>query len=328
VRAVVCRAYGLPETLAVADVRRPSAGPGQVHIAVAAAGVNFADTLMIAGTYQDRPPFPFVLGLEVAGTVVGTGAHVTGLAAGDRVMAALDRGGFAEEVVAEARDVVVLPPGLSFELAAGFAVAYGTAYGALAWRARLGAGETLLVLGAAGGAGAAAVEIGKAMGARVIAAASGPEKLAAAVARGADHTIDYRREDLRERALALTEGRGVDVVFDPVGGEAFDAALRAIAWEGRLVVIGFASGGVPRPPANILLVKNCGVLGYYWGSYRRHDPARVRAAFETLMGWVVQGRVHPRVSHRLPLARAAEALRLLIDRKAMGKAVLITDGGR
>jgi NADPH2:quinone reductase len=216
---------------------------------------------------------------------------------------------------------------MTFETAAGFGVTYGTAYGALDWRARLRPGETLLVLGAAGGAGLAAVEVGKAMGARVIAAAGAPEKLEVARRHGADVTIDYAAEDLRQRLKEITEGRGVDVVFDPVGGDQFDAALRGTAWEGRLVVIGFATGRIPQVPANLLLVKNCAVLGLYWGSYRKRQPDAVRAAMQQLFGWWQEGRLDPHVSTTLDLARGEEAYALLTSRRATGKVVLTTGIG-
>lgn len=323
-RAVLCKEWGAPETLVVEEVPEPAAGVGEVCIAVAACGVNFADTLLIAGEYQDKPAFPFSPGLEVAGTVLDCGEGVQNLAPGDRVMAALDHGGFAEQAAARADDVFRLPDDMDFDAAAGFAIVYGTAYGALDWRARLAAGETLLVLGAAGGVGLTAVEVGKAMGARVIAAAGGDEKLALARAHGADEAIDYRAEDLRVRVKELTDGRGCDVIYDPVGGAAFDASLRCVAWEGRIVVIGFASGRVPQVPANLLLVKNCAAIGFYWGSYRRKDPARLRAAFETLFEWYGEGRLTPHVSQRFPLDEAPAALAALKGRTATGKIVLTT----
>ncbi len=321
-RAVLCREWGPPESLVVAETPSPTPGPGEVRIAVAACGVNFADTLIITGQYQEKPAFPFSPGMEIAGTVVACGDGVEAVAPGDKVAAVLDYGGFAEEAVARADDVFRLPEGMDFDAAAGFPVVYGTAYGALSWRANLQAGETLLVLGAAGGAGLAAVEVGKAMGATVIAAAGGAKKLALARGHGADHAVDYRAEDLRARVKEITRGRGCDVIFDPVGGDAFDTALRCIAWEGRIVVIGFASGRVPQVPANILLVKNCAALGFYWGSYRRRDPARHRAAFDTLFDWYGEGRLKPHVSHRFPVANAAEALKTLASRKSTGKVVL------
>ena len=326
-RAVLCRAWGGPEDLTLGDVAPPAPGPGEVLISVAAAGVNYADLLMVAGKYQEKPPFPFSPGLEVAGTVAALGGGVTKLAVGQRVLALTDAGGFAEQAVARASDVFVLPESMDFEAAAGFPITYGTAHGAMVWRAGLEAGEVLVVHGAAGGVGLATVEAGKALGATVIATAGGPDKLAVAEAHGADHLIDARREDIRERVKALTGGRGADVVFDPVGGDLFDASLRAVAWGGRLVVIGFAAGRVQQIPANILLIKNLSALGFYWGSYRKHAPELVTAQFAQLFEWFEAGKLKPHVSHRLDLAQAGEALELLSGRKSTGKVVLTTGAG-
>ena len=326
-RAVLCNEFGEPETLAVGDAPDLTPGEGEVQIAVAAAGVNFADILMVAGKYQEKPPFPFSPGLEVSGTVLKCGKRVRSCKKGDRVMAAISRGGFAEQVVAPASDVFCIPKKLAFEDAAGFPVVYGTAYGALNWRANLRAGETLLVLGAAGGVGLTAVEVGKAMGATVIAAANGADRTALAAEHGADHLIDYATENLRERVREITDGNGCDVIFDPVGGSAFDVALRCTAWEGRLIVIGFASGTIPQVPANILLVKNCGVLGFYWGAYRRREPERFKAAFKELFKWFEKDKLKPHVSQTFPLERAGEAMRVLADRKAKGKIVLTIGAG-
>jgi NADPH2:quinone reductase len=293
-----------------------------VRLRVRAAGVNFADSLMVRGQYQEKPPLPFTPGLEVAGEIEAVGAGVAGIEPGRRVMAFLDRGGFAEAAVARAADVIPLPDTIDDVTAAGFGIAYGTAYGALKWRADLHAGETLLVHGAAGGVGLTAVEVGKAMGATVIATARGADKLEIARRHGADHTLDSETDDVRAAVRELTGARGADVVFDPVGGAMFDASLRAIAWEGRILLIGFASGTVPQIPANILLVKNAAALGFYWGSYRKHDPERLRASFAELFRWHAEGRIRPDVSHRLPLAEAAEAVRLLTSRQSTGKVVL------
>lgn len=324
-RAVICKAFGEPETLSVETIADPVPGDDELRIAVAAAGVNFADILMVGGGYQESPQFPFTPGLEIAGTVLECGANVAGLKPGDRVMAGCGHGGFAEQAVVPARDAYRLPEAMAFDIAGGFAVAYGTAYGALVWRARLEAKETLLVLGAAGGVGLTAVEVGKAMGAEVIAAAGGPSKCAIARDHGADHVIDYGAADLRERVREITGGAGCDVIFDPVGGDMFDTAVRCLAWEGRLLVIGFASGRIPSAPANILLLKNCGVLGFYWGAYRRREPERFRAAFDRLFAWYDEGLLTPHVSQTLPLDRAGEALCALRDRRATGKVVLTMD---
>ncbi|MCC2665432.1 MAG: NADPH:quinone oxidoreductase, partial [Geminicoccaceae bacterium] len=255
-RAVVCRELSGLDGLGLEDVPLPEPGPGEVRIRVRAAGLNFADSLMIKGQYQDKPALPFVPGLEVAGQIERCGEGVAGFAPGERVMATPDHGGFAEAVVTRAGNVVRLPDSIDYPAAAGFAIAYGTAYGALCWAGRLQAGETLLVHGAAGGVGLATVECGRALGARVIATARGPERLSVAKAHGADEVIDTASEDVRARVRELTDGRGADVVFDPVGGELFTASLRSIAWQGRILVVGFASGAIPQIPANLLLVKN------------------------------------------------------------------------
>ena len=321
-RALLCTAWGGPETLTLGELPDPTPGPGEVVIRARAAGVNFADTLMIQGKYQEKPAFPFAAGLEAAGEIVAVGQGVTHLRAGQRVLAALDHGGYAELVKARASDSFAIPDAMDFVTAAGFPTTYGTAHGALVWRAGLKAGETLVVHGAAGGVGLATVEVGKAMGARVIGTAGGADKIAVAREHGADAVIDYKSEDLRARLKELTGGRGADVYFDPVGGEVFEASLRAIAWEGRIVIIGFAGGGVPQIPANILLVKNCSAVGFYWGSYRRQAPDRLAAQFADLFRWFEQGKLKPHVSHRLPLGRAAEAFELLQSRKATGKVVV------
>jgi NADPH2:quinone reductase len=324
-RAVLCRQWGTPGELEIAEIAPPAPpGPGEVRIAVAAAGINFADLLMISGRYQVRPPLPFSPGLEVAGRVLDCGAGVARVRPGDRVLALLDHGGYAEQAIARESDVFPLPADLDFATAAGFAIAYGTAHGALRWRADLQPGECLLVNGAGGGVGLAAVEVGKILGATVIATAGDAERLALAAAHGADHGIDYRSEDVRARIKELGRDGGVDVVFDPVGGSAFEAALRAANWGARLVVVGFAGGDVQQIPSNILLVKNVAALGFYWGSYRRHRPDLLPAAFEEMFGWWRAGKLKPHLSHRLDLAQAADALALVRDRRSSGKVVLTT----
>lgn len=322
-RAVVCRQWGGPEKLGVEDVPSPILRDGAVRIKVHAAGVNFADLLLIAGQYQEKPAFPFTPGAEAAGVVIEVGAGVTGLKIGDRVMALAGLGAFAEEAVVDAQRVLPIPTAMEFASAAAFPVAYGTSHGALEWRARLQSGEWLLVTGAAGGVGLTAVEIGKAMGARVIACAGSAEKLAIAQEHGADHLIDYSKEDLRERVKAITGGRGADVIYDPVGGDAFDASLRSIAWGGRIIIIGFAAGRVSQIPANVVLVKNIDVIGFYWGSYQAHNPELLHGSFAQLFRWFQQGKLRPHVSHRLPLDQAAEALSLLQQRRSTGKVALI-----
>ena len=319
-RAMRCHAFGPPENLILDQAPIPQPGPGQVAIKVAAAGVNFADLLMTSGQYQEKPPLPFSPGFEAAGTVREVGEGVTGFALGERVVAMTDWGAFAEQAVARASDVFVLPAEMDFATAAALSIAYGTAYGALTWRAALKPGETLLVHGATGGVGLAAVEVGRAMGATVIATASGPDKLALAEARGAHHVIDYRHEDVRTRVREICSG--VDVAFDPVGGAAFEASLRVANWGARIVIVGFAGGTVPQIPANILLVKNASAIGFYFGSYRRRRPELLPGAFAQLFAWYREGRIRPLVSEKLPLDRAAEALLRLRDRRATGKIVL------
>ncbi len=324
-RAVLCTKWGGPDDLSLETIEPNSPGPGEVRIAIRAAGLNFADTLMIAGKYQERPDFPFSPGLEAAGEVVECGQGVEGLAPGDRVMAVLGHGGFAEQAVTVAERVYKIPQSMPFEEAAGFTVAYGTSHMALRHRAKLEAGETLVVHGASGGVGLTAVEIGAALGAAVIACASSKEKLALAEKYGASHLIDYSKEDIRERVLEITGKRGADVIFDPVGGDAFDASLRCIAWEGRLLVVGFASGRIPKAPANYILLKNCSLVGVIWGAYLARDPAVVRRSMEELIGWYGQGKLKPHISRTFPLPEAAEAMKSMMARKSTGKIVLTMD---
>jgi NADPH:quinone reductase len=315
-RAMQITALGEP--LALAELPVPEPGPGELLLRVRACGVNFADTLMQAGRYQERPDLPFAPGLEVCGVVEAAGPGAEGFGIGERVACYAGRGGFAEYVAVPAARCQAVPGAMPDEAAAGFLIAYGTSHVALEHRARLRAGETLLVLGAAGGVGLTAVEIGKLMGARVIASARGADKLAAAGAAGADHLIDADA-DLRTEVKALG---GADVVYDPVGGDQFDAALRAMRPGGRLLPIGFASGRVPQIPANILLVKNLTVHGLYWGAYATLDPAVMTASFAALFRWYAEGRLRPHVSHVLPLEAANEALALLAERRSTGKVVL------
>jgi NADPH2:quinone reductase len=318
-RAVVCKSWGTPDVLSLETLESPHPGPGQVSIAIHACGVNFADTLLIQGKYQVKPELPFAPGLEASGEVLVCGTGVTGLQPGDRAVAVLSYGGYAEAVVAPAVAVVPLPPTMDFVTAAGFPVAYGTSHLALTHRAHLQAGENLLVHGAGGGVGLTAVEIGKALGATVIATASSPEKLKIAAEHGADYLIDSSREDIRERVKALG---GADVVYDPVGGDLFDASLRCINWEGRILAIGFASGKVPHPPANHLLVKNCAVIGLYWGAYLQRNPELLHQSLSELLDWYAQGRLRPHISQTFPLERAKEALAALVERRTTGKVVI------
>jgi NADPH:quinone reductase len=321
-RAVLCKEFSGPEKLVIEEVPSPPLRDGTVRVKIRAAGVNFGDTLLVAGQYQDKPPLPFIPGMEIAGVVAEVAPGVKHLKAGDRVLGTVGRGGYAEEVVAEADAVHRIPDTMDFAIAAGFPVAYSTSHGAFLWRARLKPGETVLVLGASGGVGLTAVEIAKAMGATVIAAAGGAEKLAVAKRAGADHLIDYTTENLRERMKEITGGRGADVVYDPVGGDAFDQSLRSIAWEGRIIVIGFAGGRVPQIPANIVLVKNIDIVGFFWGSYRRYKPHLMAESLDQLLRWFEEGKIKPHVSHRLPLAQVKDALELLRTRKSTGKVVL------
>jgi NADPH2:quinone reductase len=323
-RAVLCQEWGGPEKLVVQEVPSPAMRPGAVRIAVHAAGINFADLLLVSGQYQEKPPLPFTPGSEAAGIITEVGAGVTSFKAGDRVVALAGTGAYAEEVVVDVPRVLPISSTMDFASAAGFPVAYGTSHGALEWRARLQPGEWLLVHGAAGGVGLTAVEIGKAMGAKVIACASSAEKLAVAQQSGADHLIDYSREEIREKVKEITGGRGADVIYDPVGGDVFDASLRCIAWGGRLIIIGFASGRIPQVPANIALVKNIDVIGFYWGSYQKHKPELVRQSFAQLFRWFEEGKLKPHISHRADLGDVVAAMNLLGQRKSTGKVVLIT----
>lgn len=320
-KAVVCKSFGPPENLSLEEVPDLPVGPGQVRIDVKAASINFADTLIIQGKYQEKPPFPFTPGFECAGTVAEVGEGVKHFKPGMRVMALAPKGAFCTQTVTDAAAVIPLPETMSFEQGAAFPVAYGTSHIGLVDRGQLKAGETLLVLGAAGGVGLTAVEIGKALGARVIAAASSKEKLEIAKAHGADELIDYSTEDLKTRVKELAP-KGVDLVYDPVGGDLFDAALRCMAWNGRIVVVGFASGRIPTVPANLLLVKQISVTGVFWGAHQKNDPKRLAVSLMELMGMYMEGKLKPHVSHALPLDRFAEAFHLLMDRKATGKVVL------
>jgi NADPH:quinone reductase len=320
--AQLCREWGEPDDLEFGETPEPEMIERGVRINVKAAGVNFADTLIIKGEYQVKPQHPFSPGLEVSGVVIECAAGVTRVKEGDRVMAMVHYGGFAEQVVAEENDVFVIPDNMDFISAAAFPVVYGTSHVGLKYKLKLKAGETLLVNGAAGGVGLTAVEIAKKMGATVIASAGGQDKLKVAAEMGADHLIDYKTEDIRARAKIFTDGRGVDAVYDPVGGSAFDASLRASVQGGRVLVVGFASGTVPQIPANILLVKNLSVIGFYWGAHRILAPQLIMNSFEELLGWYEAGDLNPHVSHTYDLADAGKALNMLTSRKATGKVVL------
>jgi NADPH2:quinone reductase len=323
-KAVLCKQHGLPETLVVEDAPSPVPGPKQVLISVKACGVNFPDTLIIQNLYQFKPPLPFSPGGELAGTVKAVGEGVKHLQVGQPVLAFTGWGGFAEEVLADAKQVVPLPPGLDMAVAAAFMMTYGTSYHALKDRAQLQPGETLFVLGAAGGVGLAAIELGKKMGARVIAAASTAEKLAVCREHGADELINYETEDLRERVKELTGGKGVDVIYDPVGGKYAEPALRSIGWKGRYLVVGFAAGDIPKIPLNLALLKGCAILGVFWGDFATREPQANMANGMQLFQWLMQGELKPHISARYPLEKAAEALRALMERRVTGKVVLVT----
>ena len=323
-RAVICRAWGAVDDLTLEHVPAPIPGPKQLLIDVKATGVNYADSIMVAGRYQTRPPFPFSPGLETAGIVAARGEGASRYEPGDRVMAILPYGGMAERTLADEVETFAIPDGMPFDIAGAFPVAYVSSHVAIRWQGRLEPGETLVVLGAAGGVGLAAVEVGKAMGARVIAGASTPEKLERAREHGADALVNYATESLTERVMALTDGKGADVCFDPVGGPLFDAALSSLGWGGRILIIGFV-GGIPSIPANRLLVKHRAALGSALRYFRWHAPDKLRRSVEELIEWYGAGKLAPYISHRLPLSRSIEAIRLLTDRTAAGKVVVMPE---
>ncbi|HWV10548.1 NADPH:quinone oxidoreductase family protein [Pseudomonas sp. GD03944] len=321
-KAVLCKAFGPAETLVLEEVASPEAKKNEVLLAVHAAGVNFPDTLIIEGKYQFKPPFPFSPGGEAAGVVTAVGEKVSHLKVGDRVMALTGWGSFAEEVAVPGYNVMPIPAQMDFASAAAFGMTYGTSMHALKQRANLQPGETLLVLGASGGVGLAAVEIGKAMGAKVIAAASSAEKLEVAKAAGADELINYTESSLKDEVKRLTGGQGADVIYDPVGGDLFDAAIRSIAWNGRLLVVGFASGRIPELPVNLTLLKGAAVVGVFWGSFAQRQPQDNAANFQQLFAWHAEGKLKPLVSQTFPLEQAAKAIDTLGQRKAVGKVVV------
>ena len=323
-KAVLCKAYGPPESLVVEEVPSPAPGPGEAVVAVRAAAVNFPDVLIIQNKYQVKPPLPFSPGSELAGVVKAVGEGVNAVAAGDAVFAITGYGAFAEEVKVDARRLLRIPGGMDFVTAAAFGLTYATSDHALRDRGSLESGETLLVLGASGGVGLAAIEIGKAIGARVIACASNDEKLASCRDHGADATINYATEDLRERIKTLTDGKGPDVIYDPVGGPYTEPALRSLAWRGRLLVVGFAAGEIPRIPLNLPLLKGCAIVGVYWGDFSRREPERFAESIQQLGRWHAEGKLKPHVSQILPLERAADALHAMAQRKVIGKIVLTT----
>ena len=323
-KAVLCKKLGPPEDLVVEDIPSLVPNAGQVVVAVKAAGVNFPDTLIIQGKYQFKPEPPFSPGGEVAGVVKELGANVTGVKVGDRVIAAATFGGFAEEMLCDADRLTPIPDSMDFVPASAFLLTYGTSYHALKDRAHLKAGETLLVLGASGGVGLAAVQLGKAMGARVIAAASSDAKLDVCRQNGADDVINYASDDLRSRVKALTAGKGVDVIYDPVGGPYSEPALRDMAWNGRFLVVGFAAGDIPKVPLNLALLKGCSIVGVFWGAFTRNEPENNRRNNEELIELFTQGKVKPHIHATYPLARTVEALNEVLNKRVSGKIVLVT----
>ncbi|MDA7416017.1 NADPH:quinone oxidoreductase family protein [Xenophilus arseniciresistens] len=327
-KAVLCRQYGPPASLVCEEVAPLQPGPGQVVVTVHAAAANFPDTLIIENRYQFKPTLPFSPGGEVAGVVKAVGEGVQGFAPGERVIAVCGWGGFADEVACEAGKLIRLPEGIAMEAAAALVITYGTTHYALRRRAQLQPGQTLLVLGAAGGTGLSAVELGKLMGAQVIAAASSDEKLALCRSYGADHVINYAQEDLRAGIARITNGRGVDIVYDPVGGAFTEAAVRSLAWEGRLLVIGFTAGEIPRLPLNLPLLKGASVVGVFYGGFTQRSPQEADVLMQELLGWLREGRIRPHVTQRLALEQAAQALQALAERRALGKIVLSTAAGR
>jgi NADPH2:quinone reductase len=321
-RALTCKKYGPPESLVLETVADPVPGAGEVLVSIRAAGINFPDVLVIAGQYQVKTEPPFVPGNEAAGIVESIGDGVTRFAVGDEVMLMPTGGAFAEKCVVDQNLVMPIIPGLGFERAAGFTITYGTSYHAFRQRARLAAGETVLVLGAAGGVGITAVEIASAMGATVFAAASSDEKLEFARQAGADHTVNYSNEPLNEAVKALTEGRGVDVVYDPVGGELAQLALRATAWHGRYLVIGFACGDIPNFPANIALLKEASIMGVWWGTWARRNPQEQISNVAEMAQLIGEGKLAPRVTEQYSLDEYASAFAAITERRALGKVIL------
>jgi len=321
-KALLCTRYGTPDDLELGDIADPKPGPGEAVVRVTAAALNFFDTLIIAGKYQFKPEMPFSPAAEFAGTVEALGDSVTSVKVGERVLGYMVSGAARERVAIAAERLVPIPDAVDDDHAAGICVTYGTTLYALKDRAKLQRGETLAVLGASGGVGLAAVELGKLMGARVIACASSPEKVAFACEHGADDGIDYKTEDLKDALRRLTQGRGADVIYDPVGGAYSEAALRSIAWYGRFLVIGFAAGEIPKLPLNLVLLKSCDVQGVFWGSWIERDKAGHRANTEQLLAWVAEGKLKPHVHAVYPLERAAEAFKAIASRKVMGKVIL------
>lgn len=322
-KALLCTQFGLPETLAVQEIPEPIPGPNQILIAVEACGINFPDVLIIQNKYQFKPELPFAPGGEVAGKILAMGDQVQGYQVGQDVLALCGWGGFAEKVAVDADRVFSLPPGLSAEVAATTLYTYGTSYHALKDRANLQPGETLLVLGAAGGVGLAAVELGKLMGAKVIAAASSAEKLALCREKGAELTINYETEDLKTRIKELTDGKGVDVVYDPVGGKFTESALRGMAWKGRYLIVGFANGDIPQIPMNLPLLKGCSIMGVFWGQFSKVEAKASFQNIRQLVAWIQEGKIKQHIGRTYSLEEAPEAFRAILDRKMLGKGAVV-----
>lgn len=322
-KAIVCKAWGPVDNLELQDLPDLVPGPGDVAIDVRAAGVNFPDVLTVQGKYQVKPPLPFTPGNEFAGVVRALGEGVRGVKVGDSVIGFTQTGAFAQQAIAPAAALMPMPPGMDFDTAAAITLTYGTSHHAVVDRGQLRAGETMLVLGAAGGVGLAAIEIGKALGARVIAAASSAEKLEVCRAHGADVLINYATEDLREALKAATGGKGPDVIYDPVGGPYSEPALRSIAYRGRHLVIGFAAGDIPKLPWNLMLLKSASVVGVFWGDFARREPQANLAAMREMLGWMAEGKLKPLVSKRYALAETAQALNDMAERKVTGKVVIV-----
>ncbi len=322
-KAVLCKQPGPPSALVVENIASPQPGPGQLVVQMKAAGVNFPDVLIIQGKYQHQPEMPFSPGAEAAGIVKAIGAGVTGFSVGDAVAAVMTYGAFAEEIVIEASRTIKLPPGFDMKVAACFGLTYGTSYHALKDRAQIRPGETLLVLGAAGGVGLAAVELGALMGARVIASASSEEKLATCRRFGAEHTINYAKEDLREALRRIVGNNGVDVVYDPVGDKYAEPAVRSLAWGGRFLVIGFAAGEIPRIPLNLLLLKGASIVGVFWGSFSQRESVANASNNATLVRWISSGHLNPLVSATYTLDQVSQALTDISNRKVQGKVVVV-----
>ena len=321
-KAVVCKEFGPPSNLTIEDVPSPKIKDKEVLITVKACGVNFPDTLIIQGLYQFKPELPFTPGSDVSGVVTQVGADVKHLQVGDEVFGFVIQGGYAEEVAVPADVCFKKPKPMDFSVAASFMVAYGTSYHALKDRAQLQSGETLVVLGASGGVGLAAVELGKLMGAKVIAVASTEEKLELCKEYGADAVINYTKEDLKNRIKELTDNRGADVIYDPVGGDYAEQALRGIAWEGRYLVIGFAAGSIPKIPLNLTLLKGCAIVGVFWGNFAMKTPKKNLENTQQLMQWLAEGKLQPHIHKVYPLAEAKQALEEMMDRKVKGKVVI------